>query len=282
VRTVTAYALIKEELVYNRPSARVAQWIERLSSEQKVGGSNPSTGTIYYIYRINNVPRTGEVAPRPAEALEPYLNEDTAEAIAVVCEFLNRFDPLPFGVIPDFLTAEGLSLLEELEVPVNGKCPEEVLLAHPVGGPLARTMGSISLANMDLRFDPTTTTNSLKNETRENFRLPPHRDLLDGHAVLFNYAVVGELFYVLDGVRRRIRDNELIVLNGAAVWGDITNFLPGQEDSDPLSDWRTNGGVTMVHAVEGEGYTSRNRLLVYANGRETTVTQIPPELPPWF
>ncbi|MDB5163484.1 MAG: hypothetical protein JWS12_101 [Candidatus Saccharibacteria bacterium] len=228
------------------------------------------------------MPRIGEVTPRPVEALNPYLTEGITDAVAEVCESLNKFDPLPFGIIPDFLNERGLSLLEQLDVPMNGKCPEEALLSHPVGGPLAQTMGRISLANMDLRHDSTRTTFSLKNETGENVGLEPHRDLLDGHAILFNYAVSGDLYYVLDGKRHRIKSNELVVLNGAALWGDITNFLPGEENNDPFSGWRTLGGVTMVHAVESKGFTSRNRLLAYAEGPETLVTQILPKLPSWF
>ncbi len=226
--------------------------------------------------------RIGEVAPRPVEALYPYLTEGIPNAIAKVCESLNKFDPLPYGVIPDFLTDEGLALLEKLEVPLNDRCPMDEVLSHPVAGPLAKTMGRISLANMDLRYDSTGTTYSLKNETGEDVHLEAHRDLLDGHAVLYNYAVSGNLYYVLDGERYRMKNNELIVLNGAAVWGDITNFLPGEENNEPEDGWRTLGGVTMVHAVESDGFASRNRLLAYAEGPNTVVTQIPPELPPWF
>lgn len=226
--------------------------------------------------------RFREEAPQPHEDLVPFLRDGVTEEIAELSEALNKFDPLPFGTIPDFLTEEGLRFIEELEVPENGKCLEEALLAHPVGGPLAMTMGRISLANMDLRHNSIQTNHSLKNETGDNLILEAHRDLLDGHAVLFNYSVIGDLFYVLDGVIYPLNNNELVVLNGAAVWGDITSFLPGEEDSDPRKSWRSLGGVTMAHSVVGKGYTSRNRLLVYANGRETTVTQIPPKLPTWF
>lgn len=228
------------------------------------------------------MPRIGEVAPRPVEALHPYLTEGATDAIAEVSESLNKFDPLPYGVIPNFLTDEGLAFLEKLQVPLSSKCPIEEVLSHPVAGPLAKTMGLISLANMDLRHESTGTTYSLKNETGEDVHLEPHRDLLDGHAVLYNYAVLGNLFYVLGGERYRIKNNELVVLNGAAVWGDITNFLPGKENNDPEDGWRNLGGVTMVHAVESDGFASRNRLLAYADGPNTAVTQIPPELPPWF
>ncbi len=227
------------------------------------------------------MPRIGEKPPRVPDELKPYISSHVEETVRSVCESLNKFDPLPFGIIPSFLNSEGLILLEQLEVPRNGKCSEEDLLGHLVGGPLAQMMGRISLANMDLRHDSNGVTHSLKNETREGISIEPHRDLLDGHAVLFNYAVSGDLFYVLDGEKQRMVNNEMVVLNGAAVWGDITNFLPGEEDNDPHSGWRTNGGVTMAHAVESEGFVSRNRLLTYAHGRDTLVTQIPPELPPW-
>lgn len=228
------------------------------------------------------MPRIGKLAPRPVETLTRYLTEGVTDAIKDVCESLNKFDPLPFGRIPDFLSDEGLSLMDQLDVSVNDRCSEEVLLAHPVGGPLAQTMGRISLANMDLRHGSTRTNFSLKNETGDSVCLKPHRDLLDGHSVIFNYAVFGNLYYLLDGERHGINSNELVILNGAALWGDITNFLPGQKNNKPYDGWRTLGGVTMVHAVESEGFTSRNRLLAYAEGRETLVTQIPPELPTWF
>jgi len=226
--------------------------------------------------------RVGEAAPLPVEALEPHLRPGVIGEIQALTESLNKFDPEPYGIIPEFLTDEGLRILGQLEVPINGKCPEEELLAHPVGGPLAQTMGRISLANMDLRSEPRNITYSLRNETGENTLIEPHRDLLDGHAVLFNYGVSGELFYVLDGKEHRMKSNEMVVLNGAAVWGDVTNFLPGQEDNDPFDGWRTLGGVTIAHEVRGKGPTSRNRLLVYADGQETLFTQIPPQLPPWF
>jgi hypothetical protein len=221
------------------------------------------------------MPRYGETLVYPDPELEPFLRVGVNSAITDLCIFLNKFEfddqgnfePPPFGTIPDLL---------------NQKCPEEVLMAHPVGGPLARTMGRISLSNMDLRYQSTRTAHSLKNETAQDFLLEPHRDLLDGHAVLFNYAVSGDLAYLLNGERHPLKNNELIVLNGAAEWGDITNLLPGKENSDPFSSWRSLGGVTMVHSVVGKGFTSRNRLLVYADGCKTSVTQIPPELPPWF
>lgn len=226
--------------------------------------------------------RVGEYIPTPSEELTPFLQADAPEAIAEASLSLNKFDPLPFAIIPDLLTEEGLSLLEDLEVPTNGKCPEEVLAAHIVGGPLAETMGSISAANRDMRHEPNQTIHSLKNETGVNLVLAPHRDLLDGHAVLFNYGVSGNLAYILDGEPHDLKANELVILNGAAVWGDVTNYLPGHETDDPYTTFRHLGGVTITHSVVGTGLTSRNRLLVYADGRETSVTQIPPELPPWF
>ncbi len=41
----------------------------------------------------------------------------------------------------------------------------------------------------------------------------------------------------------------------------------------PERVWRFDG-TTDVHAVTGKGYTSRNRLLVYADGEDTKFTQI--------
>jgi hypothetical protein len=228
------------------------------------------------------MPRISERAPLPVDTLLPHLRSGITEEIGALTESLNKFDPLPYGIIPDFLTPDGLAALKQLEVPLNGKCPDQLLRAHPVGGPLAATMGRISLANMDLRSKAKETVFSLKNETGEGVFVEPHRDLLDGHATLFNYGVLGELYYVIDGERLRLDDNALVVLNGAAVWGDITNFLPGEEGSLPWMGWRTMGGVTSVHGVESTGPASRNRLLVYAGGRETVTTQIPPDLPPWF
>jgi len=228
------------------------------------------------------MPRYGEVLVRPTPQLDDFLRGGVDDAITELCTALNRFDPPPFRTIPELLTEEALEKLNDLPVPENGKCEEEVLLAHPVGGPLALTMGKISLSNMDMRSESSRTAYSLRNETGENLVLDAHRDLLDGHAVLFNYSVAGNWFYVLDGVRYKIRENELIVLNGAAEWGDITDFLPGHDEEDPFNGFRHLGGVTMTHAVIGEGLTSRNRLLVYGDGRETTTTQIPPQLPPWF
>ena len=228
------------------------------------------------------MPRISEVAPLPIEILEPYLRQGAVEEIAALTESLNKFDSEPYGIIPELLTDEALRILEQLEVPVNDKCPQEELLTHPIAGPLAQTMGRISLANMDLRSEPRSIEYRLRNETGENVRIEPHRDLLDGHAVLFNYRVLGELFYVLDDKEHRMKSNEMVILNGAAVWGDITNFLPGQEDNNPFDGWRTLGGVTVGHTVQGKGFTSRNRLLVYADGRETLFTQVPVQLPPWF
>lgn len=226
--------------------------------------------------------RFGETLVYPVPQLDNCLLTGVDAAITELCIELNRFDPPPFRVIPQLLNDESLELLADLYVPENGKCDEEVVLAHPIAGPLALTMGRISLSNMDMRSESSRTAFSLRNETGVNLVLEPHRDLLDGHAVLFNYGVTGNLFYVLDGIKYELKNNELVVLNGAAEWGDITSYLPGHEGEDPYNSFRHLGGVTMIHSVVGEGFTSRNRLLVYGDGRPTIVTQIPPQLPPWF
>ena len=233
--------------------------------------------------------RYGEQLVYPARGLDQFLSKGSDDAITELCIYLNKFEltdddfvPPRFATIPNLLTKEGMHALENLVVPENEKVPEELLLAHPVAGPLALTMGYISLSNMDLRSKETEMAYSLKNETGNDLVLPEHRDLLDGHAVLYNYKVEGELLYVLDGQERELKNNELVVLHGAADWGDITEYLPGHEGDDPWDSFRHLGGVTMAHSVVGNGYTSRNRLLAYVSGQKTNVTQIPPNLPPWF
>ena len=201
--------------------------------------------------------------------LWPYLNRDLDHELTAICKGFAAFEPKPFAKVPEVLTPVGLDQLEELEVPVNGKCDPDVLRHHRVAGPLAETMGRISLANNYYQLKNIVA--SLRNETGDNLQVLPHRDLLDGHAVLYNYGVEGDLYYIINGEEQPIVSNELVILNGAYDWIDVSDYI----DENPSPDFRQFGGVTALHAVEGRGFGSRDRLLVYADGRRTLTTQIP-------
>lgn len=199
-----------------------------------------------------------------------YLNRDLETEVLSVCEFFRTCPREPFTTIGDVLTNEGLELLGDIKLPPNEKYETSKLLAHPVGRILVSLMGRISLSNAEYELQPERVAVSLKNESGENLALPPHRDLLDGHAVLFNWNVTGDLHYVIDGYELPVVDNMLVALNGAANWQEVTAAIDG---NPPERIWRF-GGTTAVHSVVGSGLTSRNRLLVYADGQDTTFTQI--------
>ena len=228
------------------------------------------------------MPRIGEKLVYATDDLLPHLSDGAGDTITKLCSLLNQFDPPGYATIPNLLNDDALRELEGICVADNQWYPTAELLEHPIAGPLAQNMLNISESNMDMRCPTMGTKISLKNETGSGMLVKPHRDLLDGHAVLFNFLVSGALFYVLDGVVRPVRQHELVVLNGAAMWGNVTDYLPAKEGTVHPDAWQSLGGVTVAHSVVGIGHTSRNRLLAYCDGRETGLTQIPAQLPPWF
>ncbi len=218
---------------------------------------------IIYIVRVSTYELT-QVDPD----LKPHLAYPINDDMRWMYEYLKAPSIGPYAHISNVLTAEALDSLAELAIPENGKYSTELLMDHPVAAPLIRTMGNISLMN---RYNPLRTDAikvSLKDETGFEMRLPEHRDFLDGNAVLFNFGVVGKLHYVINGTRVKIDSNEIVVINGGFHGTDVSsltvaNYAPRY------------GHATPAHAVESHGFTRRKRLLVYADGVPTKVTQIP-------
>lgn len=198
--------------------------------------------------------------------LIPYLNRPIDDDLRWLYEYMKAPVVGPYAHILDVLSSAALKSLQELPVSVNGKCPTETLLAHAVGGPLVKTMGRISLMNRYNPTDPDNIVASLKDETGTDISLAPHKDFLDGHAVLFNYGVVGKPQYIIDGKVVELSENEIVVLNGSYEQVDVSDLA-----LDPTVQY---GNATPTHAVVGEGFTSRKRLLVYADGMPTTNCQI--------
>jgi hypothetical protein len=104
---------------------------------------------------------------------------------------------------------------------------------------------------------------------------------LDGHAVLYNYGVEGDIYYAIDGKRTRIENNSLHVLNGSAIDIQLSSCM-SLEAAQALDDetrnrftlYKSIAGTTLPHAVQGEGPTSRKRLLVYADGLQAVMPQL--------
>lgn len=203
-------------------------------------------------------------------AQSPYLSRDLESEVESVCEFFEECPREAFTTIPDVLGGNGLDLIDKIDVPKNGKYKNKKMLAHPVGSVLVSLMGGISLSKSDCDLQPERVVASLRNETGRDVVIPPHRDLLDGHAVLFNWGVKGNLRYFIDGNELKIRDNMIVVLNGSANWQEVTAAVHKKK---PEGVWKF-GGTTALHAVVGRGRTVRNRLLVYADGVDTNFTQI--------
>ena len=202
---------------------------------------------------------------------QKMFSRDLGDEVSKLCDSFRAPYLEAFGTIPDILDPVALGSLHSIQPSPNTKCETEKLLSHPIGRELVRLMGSISLSNPWYQLNSGGVIASLKNETGDNLHIKPHRDLLDGHAVLFNWGVQGDLKYMIDGEYYAFHDNELVVINGAADWLDVSLYS-GRE-------WRKGrshfGGVTVAHGVQSMGWTTRNRLLVYADGQETRFTQIP-------
>lgn len=199
-----------------------------------------------------------------------YLSRDLEYEVASACRLFNEYPNEPFTTIPGVVNQDGLALLNELPIPKNGECPVEALLAHNVGKVLVSIMGRISLSNTECDLQPERVAASLKNEFGKDVELAPHRDLLDGHAVIYNWNVEGDLSHTIDGYEIPIVSNQIVAINGSANWQEVTAAV---YDERPVNVWEF-GGTTAVHSVIGRGITSRNRLLVYADGRETNFTQL--------
>jgi hypothetical protein len=206
----------------------------------------------------------------PNTGQSPYFTRNLEAETASVGEFFKICPMEAFTTIPDVLTQEALDLLNGLEIESNSKYDLTKLLAHPVSRALVSVMGKLSLSNGEYGLDPNRVSASMRNESGEDISVGPHRDLLDGHAVLFNWAVRGDLNYVIDGAKLPVTNNQILVINGATNWQEVTSAVY----SDLPKDFWRFGGTTAVHAVTGTGYTSRNRLLVYADGEDTAFTQI--------
>lgn len=204
----------------------------------------------------------------PDPALEPYLQRPIDLDMLWVHEYTKAPAEGHYAHISDVLTPEALALMDELPVPFNGKCPSELVEQHPVAGPLVRTMGRISLFNRINRPDVSKTQVSLRHEAGQDLALGEHRDFLDGHAVIFNWDVQGDLRYTIGDRRPKIDSNEIIVVSGCA------DFIPTDGLVLPPNEDKEFGFATKPHGVIGKGFTSRKRLLVYADGVDTTVNQI--------
>ncbi len=204
----------------------------------------------------------------PDPALEPYLQHPIDLDMLWVHEYTKAPVEGHYAHISDVLTPEALALMDKLPVPPNGKCSTDIVEQHPVAGPLARTMGRISLFNRINSPDANKIQVSLRHEARQDMVLDEHRDFLDGHAVIFNWDVQGDLHYTINGRRPKIDSNEIIVISGCADFVAIDGLvLPPNED-------KGFGFATKPHGVVGVGSTSRKRLLVYADGAETVINQI--------
>jgi len=206
--------------------------------------------------------------------IDTFIGEHVEFEAHNITESFRKFIPPAFGIIKKVLSPEGLALIKGLDVPTNGHYDMDEFRALEAGRSLLTLMIDISMANRYYPFDRRNVGARLKNISGNHVLLQPHRDLLDGHAVIYNYDIRGEIEYVIGGEKHISGDNELIILNGAADWQDITEFV--RENPTPGS--HHFGGVTELHSVYGKGITSRNRLLVYAEGQDTLVTQIPERL----
>lgn len=204
----------------------------------------------------------------PHPGLIPYLQRPIDDDMLWSAEYMKAPSMGGYCHIGGLLTDEGIALLNELPVPEAGKCPEELLATHPVAGPLVETMGRLSLTNRYNELNPPNVKASLRHETGEDIVLGEHQDFLDGHAVVYNWDVNGSLIYIIGGKEITVDSNELIVINGAAELISVEGLLKNN------SSRRSYGWATKPHNVIGSGRTSRKRLLVYADGVETTITQL--------
>lgn len=89
--------------------------------------------------------------------------------------------------------------------------------------------------------------------------------------MLFNWGVQGDLRYRIGDSSIGINSNEIVVLNGAAEKISVKGLVKATKADAVDIEW---GFASLPHGVEGHGFTNRNRLLVFADGVETTVTQI--------